>query len=949
MTGTAKEHQPGENRLIGQEFLPKNFVERWADNIKNAIDKGLVGEASVRIAESILSNKRPHTPDELAAAKMTLAQNKYNYKRLNHDKSFMVDEWSRMPDGPERDALKARIDLINIQTDSLQNGNAVILTGIHTGVGDAARTLNLQKMMIDHDYSYGSMVGEANARSIAKHGRAIGDAEKAAIKELAAKLEASDSIGESIQKVVNDSAESDEIKKLFQLEVEDGNADPDFYTSDMEPDQLNAEFEKLKKMVVEVDGKMAMLPEGSKILPKLEALMSNAVGEMGEILARLGTEDVFTVLREHVPDRFAETLRTDLSDHIFNKLGEAKGYKPRKKKVPLNDKQLTEALREIERVVTRNERPKRKKQPRATVEDLRSEAKANYHTIEEDLIDRGFGGPDPIAMTFVDEIAFGKLAQILIRLGEKPNDIPLILRNAFPAVVDANLAEGLKSFRLHEYGPNRAAEKSKKKKYIKGAAEQRAFESMTDYANKHRADARREIKRAGETLIKNSESLMAVGAAGTLANLAVGDFIGGGLFGAGAVAMPWVLEHFGIKTWGDVVDSATKSKSLVASFDLSAPMNQGAKVAFAHPSMSGHAFMDAWRSANNADYAQAAQLRIINDPYHKTRMEAGLFVADYGKRGTQQRLIHSEEEWVNNHAPEGIKNIPKIGPKLHEYINNGMGWSERGYTMYLNVVRTELFDNMTRGMGYDKKQLALIADYVNVSTGRGNLGEWASKNAGMLNAIAFSPRNVVSQHQYFKHLSVGIIKGKDKARRAIVGDILRNTAAMTAVIMASQAAGATVSLDPLSSDFMKMRFGERRYDVLGGAQQILVPIVRMAAISKSAIDGDPQALRSSREALLSAVMPYFYKMSPAAGELAWLTLGMRPFDGDTEIGGRKRLSMLPDSGVNVFAPLFGRGLSESVALDYSKYGAPGIATGILKALPEAIGVRTSIIPKKKKK
>jgi len=121
-----------------------------------------------------------------------------------------------------------------------------------------------------------------------------------------------------------------------------------------------------------------------------------------------------------------------------------------------------------------------------------------------------------------------------------------------------------------------------------------------------------------------------------------------------------------------------------------------------------------------------------------------------------------------------------------------------------------------------------IADIVNTSTGRGSLGR-LEPVAEELNAVLFSPALMSSRmrsiHRVLNPLSYA---SKDPIERK---DALKQLASMTGIMLTTGAllktAGAEVSLDPRSSDFLKGKIGKFRFDMSGGYPQYFVPVAKI--------------------------------------------------------------------------------------------------------------------------
>lgn len=137
-----------------------------------------------------------------------------------------------------------------------------------------------------------------------------------------------------------------------------------------------------------------------------------------------------------------------------------------------------------------------------------------------------------------------------------------------------------------------------------------------------------------------------------------------------------------------------------------------------------------------------------------------------------------------------------------------------------------------RGLTFENspKQYKAMAEYINNATGRSDFGETLNRVAPILNSVFFSPRLIASrvnmlsywaQPRFWKTLP-----------KEVKVDYFRNWISLLAVggtLMAvAKAGGADVEDDPRSSDFGKIKSGNTRWDIWGGAQPYVRVISQIA-------------------------------------------------------------------------------------------------------------------------
>lgn len=275
------------------------------------------------------------------------------------------------------------------------------------------------------------------------------------------------------------------------------------------------------------------------------------------------------------------------------------------------------------------------------------------------------------------------------------------------------------------------------------------------------------------------------------------------------------------KLTNKLVDLSGVPKSLMASGDLSAPLRQGAILGVRHPSLAYAAGKEMFKQMASEE-AQENWLAALHEsevyPYMK---HSKLFLSE-----PSVDLKAKEEQFLSNLADR----IPIWG----KYVVKPSG---RAYNGYLNKLRADVFTQFyyaLRQEGFSgaelEKELKAYAKFINVATGRGGLGPLEG-SALVLNLAFFSPRFIASRIQmlnpYF-YYTLGPRVGwyAFKSFATYIG-----VASMTLYLIAAMFGGDdeedkfTVELDPRSSDFGKLRWGDVRYDIWAGEQGY----VRLAA------------------------------------------------------------------------------------------------------------------------
>lgn len=277
-------------------------------------------------------------------------------------------------------------------------------------------------------------------------------------------------------------------------------------------------------------------------------------------------------------------------------------------------------------------------------------------------------------------------------------------------------------------------------------------------------------------------------------------------------------------------------RALMSSVDLSIPFRQG--VFFVGRKEFWKNLLPMVRYAASKEKYEAAMSAIRerpNYPLYRVGEPGGLQLTDL-----DHNLNTREEAFQTSYA----ERIPTIGALVR--------FSSRGATAFLNKVRADVMDSLLQNMeeqGIDlntkeshfgKTAHDSIISLVNNGTGRGGLWKLES-SAPLLNAALFSPRLNSSRitlmnpwYYYTLHPAV--------RREALKSLLSFGAIAATTLGLATYFLGADVEMDARSSDFMKVRFGNTRYDPWGGFQQYGVLAARLATNQRITGQGEIQTL-----------------------------------------------------------------------------------------------------------
>lgn len=264
-------------------------------------------------------------------------------------------------------------------------------------------------------------------------------------------------------------------------------------------------------------------------------------------------------------------------------------------------------------------------------------------------------------------------------------------------------------------------------------------------------------------------------------------------------SVPWhkKAQHLGYELWN-------VPRSLMASFDLSAPFRQGLVTGVRYPRIFFRNFGAMIRAFGSEKVYTSIMEDIATRPTFGMMQQAKLALTDL------ENLDKREELFLSNLS----EHIPVVG--------RGVRASGRAYTGFLNKTRADVFDHLLKvadqqGINVnDDKFLTSLGRFINSATGRGDLG-MMEKHALALNAMFFSPRLLYSRLNFMN--PVYYARLDPFARKEALRSFRNLLGAIGLFLYMAKLGGASVNLDPRNADFAKIKIGNTRIDILGGFQQ----------------------------------------------------------------------------------------------------------------------------------
>lgn len=409
----------------------------------------------------------------------------------------------------------------------------------------------------------------------------------------------------------------------------------------------------------------------------------------------------------------------------------------------------------------------------------------------------------------------------------------------------------------------------------------------------------------------------------------------------------------GSRFMDNALDAVNLPRSVITSYDISAPLRQGAVLAYGHPIKGADSFLTMMKALVKEKNARHAESAILNHPNFQLFSDHGLFFAERG--AVTGRLARTEEVFMSRLAGK----IP------------GIKASERAYTTFLNKLRFDVMNGvysnwLRQGKNVTDADLTNLANLVNAASGRGRLPKRLDRLAPALNAGFFSARYQASRVDLISQYGRALLSNDPMLRGEVIRQMVAFFGLGSAILGGLKMAGVIdLEENPLSSDFGKFRFKgtKTRLDFWAGFQPYARYMAQIIANkSKSVQTGEvrnlsqrdtfgrvrsPQAQRQTTFAereitprLGTAARFGRSKLSPPVSLLIDAGTG-RNFTGE-EFGASREffgheIPGLPAETYERMVPLFLQDVTEAVDEDGLTGGfiaAPGILGAGVVTIPE---------------
>jgi hypothetical protein len=282
-------------------------------------------------------------------------------------------------------------------------------------------------------------------------------------------------------------------------------------------------------------------------------------------------------------------------------------------------------------------------------------------------------------------------------------------------------------------------------------------------------------------------------------------------------------KGIGRRIFDAATDAVNAPRSLMSSGDLPPILRQGLLLSLMHPRRAGSAFFRATAAGMRGKTYEDIVAEIKAHPRFKEMRRVKLYLAT-----------------LANERNESLSDVASLAAREEQFSSrlvSKLPWvkfSERNFNAFADLMRVHAYTSFAEYLEShdltardDRKQFEAAASFVNVTSGRGTLGRQIDQAFPFLSLFGFSPRFLVARvetpfipltyparaaaHSYWQLGKAGVALG-------------------AAMALLSLIPGVTVQWwPPDSADWLKLKVGDYRWDLLGGFQQPFRFAYRVAA------------------------------------------------------------------------------------------------------------------------
>lgn len=365
------------------------------------------------------------------------------------------------------------------------------------------------------------------------------------------------------------------------------------------------------------------------------------------------------------------------------------------------------------------------------------------------------------------------------------------------------------------------------------------------------------------------------------------------------------------KLWDRSTEPFNFARTVMASYDLSATGRQGWMLVLGHPKTAIGAFKAQINALRSEHKAYQIEQAIVNDKNYAKMLKAKVEFTEFSGKPSKM-----EESFMSRFASR----IP------------GIQASQRAYTTFLNKMRADVFNTLYRSLAKAGEptdaELLAIGRYINMATGRGDLGKHALASQSLA-TIFWAPRLFLSRFQLLA--GAPLYHGSARTRKLIAGEYARFLGGMAMIYALAALSGAEIEEDPRSGQFGKIRYGNTRIDPLAGLAQATTLISRIATGETKTSKGEIVALRGEKKPFARSTVDYISqflrsKLSPLIGAAVDLAAGENIVGEPVGPVSIVKRSVVPLAFQDIYDAMIDQGIPKGTAISMLAFLGFGVQT-----------------------
>lgn len=296
---------------------------------------------------------------------------------------------------------------------------------------------------------------------------------------------------------------------------------------------------------------------------------------------------------------------------------------------------------------------------------------------------------------------------------------------------------------------------------------------------------------------------------------------------------PKAIHNLMVDTIKTISDN---SIAFVASVDDSFIGRQGLNTLVTHPTvwydMAKKSFTDIYKTLASKNGGKAVRDALMADAYSRPNYLNGNY--------TKAKLIPKTEEQFPTSLPERIPFLGRVfKASENAFLNSAVRARINTFDLVYDIAKKNGVDVT------DKTTIQDMGKLINSVTARGDLGRFG--DGGFTRLLLWAPKMLMGNIDVLTAHVGGIRLQTSFARKQAAINLVKivsSTAAVAAIANAIKP--ETVEINPLATDFMRIKVNNTRYDITGGKGSLVTLLARAVTMSRKTQSGKIVPLNSGK-------------------------------------------------------------------------------------------------------